>query len=612
MVEMVRQKARTWKVGERVGVLKTLQRLTIDELSLSSTNCPMDDADYRALEKYANVFVGAGVALRPDFLFRMPAYKAARRHVENFLMDAIEAHQAEGPGPDRPHDLVDVVLAAGNPDGSPLSDADRVACSHLPFANGLIYGGRVSAYLLYGLLQDPELYARVTDEVDAAFAGGPPTIDTLRRMGLLRGALMESYRMYPIAAAVPRYVAREFEFGGYTVKEGTTVFVSIITPNFLPEIFPDPYRFDPHRYRRPRSEHRVPGAFAPYGLGSHVCISVGLIETVALLTVAALLRTIRMQLYPPDYTLKSDLDPVPGPEPGFRFQVAGQRPDDLPGDAGLLLSREETSLDLMGIEIDDTDLQAFLSQGEHRTYGPGVTIIRQGDPADAFFILTKGKAEVFREQPGQEPRFLSTLSKGDYFGEIGLLHDVFRTATVRAARDGHGVEAIAIGKEPFADIVARFDLTSSEIARLAQRRLISTQIAAALPALTPEQADQLISSFTIEAFGPGDTIIREGDPADKFYILTKGRLHVFNRSSMGTEIPLGSLHSGDFFGEIGILENRPRTATVRVDGDGPAEVISLERGIFLELMDQSEAAKTTVSEAVMERLLNRIERLKGA
>jgi hypothetical protein len=49
-----------------------------------------------------------------------------------------------------------------------------------------------------------------------------------------------------------------------------------------------------------------------------------------------------------------------------------------------------------------------------------------------------------------------------------------------------------------------------------------------------------------------------------------------------------------------------------VDGDGPAEVISLERGIFLELMDQSEAAKTTVSEAVMERLLNRIERLKGA
>ena len=64
-------------------------------------------------------------------------------------------------------------------------------------------------------------------------------------------------------------------------------------------------------------------------------------------------------------------------------------------------------------------------------------------------------------------------------------------------------------------------------------------------------------------FSPGDTVIREGEESHEAYIIRSGTAEVFKRSSSGQEIPIARLDDGEIFGEMGLILDRPRSATVR-------------------------------------------------
>ncbi|MCJ1453353.1 hypothetical protein MMC28_003700 [Mycoblastus sanguinarius] len=80
-------------------------------------------------------------------------------------------------------------------------------------------------------------------------------------------------------------------------------------------------------------------------------------------------------------------------------------------------------------------------------FPPGATIIREGDPGEAFFILESGEAEVFRSDSGEAP--IKRYKKGDYFGELALLDDKPRAASVVAANEGSEVKVAYLGKQGF-------------------------------------------------------------------------------------------------------------------------------------------------------------------
>lgn len=105
---------------------------------------------------------------------------------------------------------------------------------------------------------------------------------------------------------------------------------------------------------------------------------------------------------------------------------------------------------------------------ERLTYEPGSVIVRQGDPADRFYILTKGQVEVLREQPDGQEIVVSRLGAGQYFGEIGLLHGGKRVATVRAADD---VEVMALDRNTFGDLMEESELSRGEVDRLVRQRV---------------------------------------------------------------------------------------------------------------------------------------------
>ena len=85
-------------------------------------------------------------------------------------------------------------------------------------------------------------------------------------------------------------------------------------------------------------------------------------------------------------------------------------------------------------------------------FPPGATIIREGDPGEAFFILESGEAEVFKSDVGGGKEAVKRYQKGDYFGELALLDDKPRAASVVAAKaeeEGGEVKVAYLGKQGF-------------------------------------------------------------------------------------------------------------------------------------------------------------------
>jgi Cyclic nucleotide-binding domain len=99
--------------------------------------------------------------------------------------------------------------------------------------------------------------------------------------------------------------------------------------------------------------------------------------------------------------------------------------------------------------------------------GPGDVVVRQGAPADKFFIIVEGEVEVVREDDG-ESRRLATLGKGQFFGEIAILRDTPRMATVRAITP---TTLFAMERDVFRSLVAQSMGTTDDFDSVIRRRL---------------------------------------------------------------------------------------------------------------------------------------------
>src|SRR5205814_170797 len=103
-------------------------------------------------------------------------------------------------------------------------------------------------------------------------------------------------------------------------------------------------------------------------------------------------------------------------------------------------------------------------------------------------------------------------------------------------------------------------------------------------------------------YPPGSVIVREGEDADRFYIITRGRVEILLQHPGGQEVLVDRLNSGQYFGEIGLLRGGKRTATVRAASDGPVEVMALNAGDFRSMISDSTTTREELHRTIQERL----------
>jgi cytochrome P450 len=253
----------------------------------------------------------------------MPRFTRARRRVHADIQGLVEAHRRGRPTPGH-EDLIDDMLAATTRDGRPVADEAIFAATMGAYMAGLDTAAIIASFILYAILKHPHVLARVMPEIDALFEG-PITWERMSTMTAYRGAVMEALRMFPVVGHLPRDAARDFEFAGSQIRRGDPLFIGVTAPHFDPSVYAEPGTFDIDRFAPPRSEHKRPGAFAPFGLGAHKCLGANMGELQSMIVVATILHRLDLELAPRDYTLRIVAKPLRRPDAGFGIRVKGRR-----------------------------------------------------------------------------------------------------------------------------------------------------------------------------------------------------------------------------------------------------------------------------------------------
>ncbi len=134
-------------------------------------------------------------------------------------------------------------------------------------------------------------------------------------------------------------------------------------------------------------------------------------------------------------------------------------------------------------------------------------------------------------------------------------------------------------------------------ARVSASRLHSIPM---LQSLDSETLNTLADIFITERCPAERDVFREGDPGDKFYIVARGTLTVWIRTADGSQKQIRTLDDGDHFGEIALMEDTPRTATVRTSSD--CIFLTLARDPFLKLLEREPQLREAFQKVVAERL----------
>lgn len=191
-----------------------------------------------------------------------------------------------------------------------------------------------------------------------------------------------------------------------------------------------------------------------------------------------------------------------------------------------------------------------------RHVNPGACIIKEGEHGHSFFVLVSGRMRVEKSSELQ-PILLAHLGEGAFFGEMALLQDGARTASVYAEEES---EILELDRALLEGLVARHPLVAKVLRDFYQQRLLTTAMAVHpfFQPFTPSERRMLGAQFQARAFAAGEVLIKEGDRGQGLYLLLSGALEV--SSTRGGV--LATLGPGEMVGEMSLLRDARTNATV--------------------------------------------------
>ncbi|NWY51739.1 KGP2 kinase, partial [Chionis minor] len=213
-----------------------------------------------------------------------------------------------------------------------------------------------------------------------------------------------------------------------------------------------------------------------------------------------------------------------------------------------------------------------------RTFQQGSYVIRQGEPGNHIFVLKEGSLEVF-----QQNKLLSSIPVWTAFGELAILYNCTRTASVKAITD---VKTWALDREVFQNIMRVTAQTRQEQYRNFLRSV------SLLKNLPEDKLIKIMDCLEVEYYDKGDYVIREGEEGNTFFIIAKGKVIVTQSTADHSQPQLiKNLHKGDYFGEKALISDDVRSANVIAD-EYNVECLVIDRETFNQTVGTYEELQT--------------------
>ncbi len=218
---------------------------------------------------------------------------------------------------------------------------------------------------------------------------------------------------------------------------------------------------------------------------------------------------------------------------------------------------------------------------------PGEVVFAKNDYTNTFFTILDGSVEI---EAG--PDLTIKSGQGNFFGEMSLLSGRRRSATVRA---GTFCVLIETPRRTMNKLVNSVDAVKRVLDETFILRTIQQRFAPSVPL---EDLRPIAKAAKINHYKPGEVVFQEGDRADSLHLIRSGSVTVA-KSFDSREIPMAYVAAGNYVGEMGLLGNSDRSATVRATVK--TETISLDSGTFLDLLQKSPELLESMRDEVKQR-----------
>lgn len=203
----------------------------------------------------------------------------------------------------------------------------------------------------------------------------------------------------------------------------------------------------------------------------------------------------------------------------------------------------------------------------------GAPVIREGEAGNSFFFVAGGTLRVYATDGLGRQTELAKLGENAVFGEMALLSAQPRTATVECLTE---VDLFEASRQSLAALADELGAVAEALHGFTRERLLGNLMAtsALFKPFNRMQQRDLLRRFTSHDVAPGTVVIQEGEEGRGLFVVLSGELDVSRRAADGAT-PLGTLKTGDVFGEMSMLRNARTTATVVATR--PATVLFLAR-----------------------------------
>jgi cytochrome P450 len=301
MVRYASRMASEWRGGEERDIHAEMMRLTLSIVAKT-----LFDADVDREAKRVGHALEAIMHLNSDFrkLILTPTWLPTPRKVRATIATAklnriiyrfIEERRAAG---NDNGDLLSMLLAARDDDGSRMTDRQLRDESITIFLAGHETTANALSWTWMLLAQNPDVEAKLHEELDRVLGGRTPTIDDLPNLRYTGLVVTESMRLYPPAWGMARIAIEDTEVAGYPIPKGCGVSLAQWVVHRDPRWFDAPLEFRPERWEGDLAKRLPRFAYFPFGGGPRQCIGNNFAVMEATLLLATLAQQFRISLVP--------------------------------------------------------------------------------------------------------------------------------------------------------------------------------------------------------------------------------------------------------------------------------------------------------------------------
>lgn len=250
-------------------------------------------------------------------------------------------------------------------------------------------------------------------------------------------------------------------------------------------------------------------------------------------------------------------------------------------------------------ELNEQELQLLLGHVQAKTFQKDSLICREGEAGESLMVLNRGEVAIIKQVPRGEEVWIRNLREGDFFGEFGFFTDQKRHTNVKALTE---CEILDISRNELDKIIKVHPRVKEVLQDFFKQRVLDLFLALSplFSSLTSMEREDVFKRFRLLKIPEETLLFKEGAPSNSLYMIKSGEVEIFTLTRQGKRIQLATLKSGNFFGEISLLFNKPRMASAKTTR--PSELLELTKEDLDACLLQFPKLRSILKEISLKRL----------